>query len=225
MAIQEEHITLMEKYLDASLNAQEKLSFEKALEADSELKDEFQNRKKLREIWIQTKEYEDTRAKIKSILQIEKHKKKTRRLWFAVSVAASVIILLSSYWFINQSQREADFETPVLLSDDKQAIDNQLHIDGPTTYAKMDSVGAVKLISPINKQVLKADTQILFQWSSSLTQVDTLSIYSAENNRIIFQVPISLCDSTAKIKANLWEAGYYYWKFNGQQNKGEFIIQ
>lgn len=225
MNIQEKNINLIERYLDGSLDADEKASFEKSLEANIELKEAFHDRKKLKEIWIDADEFSKTKARIKTVLSKENKQSKTRRLWYVVSVAASVIILLGSYYFINQNQQENDFETPVLITKDTQPPNNQLQIDQPTTYAKRGSLSVVKLISPVKKQVVSSDVKIVFHWTSSLKQLDTLCIYSSINEEMMLQYPISLSDSIKKIHVASLEPGLYYWKIASQNDKGEFIIK
>lgn len=225
MAIQEKDLDLMERYTDGLLSDDEKKLFEAALEANIELKEAFESNEKLKQVWIDANKYEETKSRIKLVIDAEKGQTNSRRLWYIVSVAASVIILLSSYYFITQNQQINDFKTPEFITKNNKEPNNQLQIDRPAHYAKMDSISTIQLISPVKKVVINANSKIEFEWYSTLTNSDTLRIYSLLDNDLILQIPVFLSDSVIGIQSALLEEGSYYWKFESQQDRGEFIIK
>ncbi len=223
MAIQEKDMEMLERYLEDGLNAEEKKVFENQLTNNAELKAEHQKRIYLRKLWIDSLEYQETKATIKSVLAQQTKSSKTRQLWIAVSVAASIIILLGIYFLNSHNHSIKEIERQKQFAKERQDYQNT-HEDQPPGYAAIDSLSMVKLIFPIKKQMIKNESEIVFKWSSRSSLLDTLYVYEIRNDSLCLLIPIQLSDSIVKIPASTFENGNYYWKIKSSSEKGEFII-
>ena len=211
MSLKEKDINDIENYLDASMNADEKRKFEADLESKDDLKQEYLRRVKLKELWKDSNEFEETKAMIQSALASESKRSKIAPLWYYVSIAASVIILLTSYYFINQNQKNDGFQS--------------FQIDHPTSYAKLDSIKEIELISPNNHQVISVDTMLIFSWKTLLTEMDTLRVYSSFNDSLFITIPVQLSAFKTTIHSADLGQGSFYWELNKSTNKAKFAIQ
>lgn len=223
MAIEERELKQLEKYLEDGLNADERRVFEEKLAENAELKSEYQNRVYLRKLWLDTREYEDTKANIKSDILQQTTKSKSRQLWVAVSVAASIIILLGIYFLNNNYQSIEEIESQKQYSKDKNDYQD-LQEDQPPSYAKKDSLPIVKMISPIGLQKINNHSDIVFKWSSTSSLIDTLCVYETINESLRLNIPVKLSDSILNMPASTFGNGKYYWKIKTHNEKGEFII-
>lgn len=223
MAIQEKDMELLERYLEDGLNADEKKVFEVQLAINAELKAEYQNRIYLRKLWLDSLEYEETKATIKSAITQQTKSSKTRQLWIAVSIAASIIILLGIYFLNNHNQSIKEIESQKQYSKENQGFQD-VQEDQPPSYAAIDSLSIVKLIEPVDQQKIKDDSDFVFKWSSKSSLLDTLSVYETRNDSLRLQIPIQLSDSIVNIPASRLGNGNYYWKLKTSNEKGEFII-
>jgi len=211
MSLKEKDINDIENYLDASMNADEKRKFEADLESKDDLKQEYLRRVKLKELWKDSNEFEETKAMIQSALASESKRSKIAPLWYYVSIAASVIILLTSYYFINQNQKNDGFQS--------------FQIDHPTSYAKLDSIKEIELISPNNHQVISVDTMLIFSWKTLLTEMDTLRVYSSFNDSLFITIPVQLSAFKTTIHSADLGQGSFYWELNKSTNKAKFALQ
>ena len=211
MSLKEKDINHIENYLDASMNADDKRKFESELESNDDLKQEYLRRVKLKELWKDSNEFEETKAMIQSALASESKRSKIAPLWYYVSIAASVIILLTSYYFITQNQKNDGFQS--------------LQIDQPTSYAKLDSIQIIELISPKDHQIINADSMLIFSWKTSLIEMDSLRVYSSFNDSLFITIPVQLSTSKTAIHSFDLGQGSYYWVFTKSTNKAKFTIQ
>ena len=211
MNLKEKDFNDIDDYLDASMNTDEKQKFETELEINDELKQEYLRRAKLRKLWQDSHEFEETKAMIQSALASESKTSKIAPLWYYVSIAASVIILLTSYYFITQNQKNDGFHS--------------LQIDQPASYAKLDSIQEIELISPKNHQTFPTDSTLVFNWKTSLNQLDTLRIYSSFNDSLFMTIPVQLSASKTAIHSADLGQGSYYWELTKSHNKAKFAIQ
>jgi len=211
MSLKEKDINYIENYLDASMNADEKRKFESDLESNDDLKQEYLRRVKLKELWKDSNEFEETKAMIQSALASDSKRSKIAPLWYYVSIAASVIILLTSYYFITQNQKNDGFQS--------------LQIDQPTSYAKLDSIQEIELISPKGHQIINADSMLIFSWKTSLIEMDTLRIYSSFNDSLFITIPVQLSAFKTTIHSSDLGQGSFYWVLTKSTNKAKFTIQ
>ncbi len=99
-------IQLIENYLDGLLSGDELKTFEDRLNNDESFRVEFEQRKKLADLWRDAHEYQNTKQQIQNILKAEKRTiiHYLRDNYYLYGVAASFLILFGIYWFMIRQQ-------------------------------------------------------------------------------------------------------------------------
>lgn len=98
MARTDKYFDWIENYLDGTLSPEEREEFEKALEVDKALAEDFTQRKKISEYWNLAGEYQNTKKNIQKIIREEKPRKLQTNKYLLI--AASVVVLFGITWVI-----------------------------------------------------------------------------------------------------------------------------
>ena len=207
----------LEAYLEGSLPEQEKIQFEKKMENNKTLKEAHKDRLKTKQLWTDAKEFAEEKEKVKLILSKENTNNNRQILWQTLAAAAVLLLMIGSYFYINH--KEMGMSDPQ-LADQKEEV-NTLSVDEPISYAKQKTYLSVLLIQPKNDQEISQAQTILFKWEG-LSSADSLMVFNATNDDLVFKQLLKSKDSTLTLPAHKLNEGSYYWKISNK--KESFMI-
>jgi len=214
MELTDKDLGELEVYLEGALSEAEKRQFEEKMEDNKALKDEYLNRLRTKQIWIEANEFTEEKEKIKLILSDENKSNNQQILWQSIAAAAVLILMVGSYFYLNHNNTNS---SDPQIADKK--TENTLLVDKPISYAKLKTYTKLELLSPINHQEISQDQAVLFKWRG-LDKKDSLSVFN--NNEVVFKHLLKPMDSTFTLPAHKLITGRYYWQISDK--KETFII-
>ena len=109
----ERFLTLMEKYFDDEISHNEKIEFENLLKNNHDLKDEFEEQKKIKEV-IKKMKFKNPSNDLWDNYWENTYNKLERSLgWLAVFIGALILIGFASVEFVNQLYK--DNSSPTII--------------------------------------------------------------------------------------------------------------
>src|SRR5665647_546645 len=156
-----EYDDLIERYLEGTLSAVEKVLFEERLRTDSILSKMLSSRIMLQKTWVKDGQHKQVKEHINHLINIEKQDHKSRsNTWL---VAASLIVLLGigSLFFVRNTQNQNDrefFAGDKILNKDKSEKLIQGQLNEIKKYGSVDNVETNKTVA--DNRYLPADRSV-----------------------------------------------------------------
>lgn len=219
---------LIEDYINGRLSKKEELEFERRLENDKEFESNYLLHKRLTNLWKDTIDFKNTRYAISETLKKENRSFIKRNLYSIISVAATILVLISTY-FIMQYTSDSKSENSKYLSEldstRKQDAKITFSIDDQRVLTTIDSVkNSLQLISPESGDTIISGNSISFKWKSVEVYTDTLYVYNSKYHKLEYKLIVNVSDSIHIIKYPQLEPGNYVWFISNSKQSKEFII-
>lgn len=210
---------LIEDYIDGNLKGAELANFQQRLKSDAELAKAYKLRTKLANLWQQADQYQQTKAQIREVIDFENKSRffNSRKTYYLLAIAASIILLLGVYWFIDSRDKNLKNE----MAETAGTIIFQ--IDKPDKLAEIKY--SIQLISPEDMQSFNRGDTIEFKWKSAVDSTEiNLVIKNRNNNEIVFQLTDYTNDQLLFVSDKL-KSGDYEWSVHDTANKRFFTIK
>lgn len=223
-------INLIEEYIEGNLEGEKLLSFENRLKTDESLSKEYKQRLKLANLWVDAEEYQNTKTEISRIIQKEKSKHFLNNRFYTLSIAASIIILISMYFLLfheNSANQNGNVNQFANVDDSVSNKENTIvfQYDEPDKLATIDSVPSnIQLLFPIGGEPIYKSVPIIFKWKSDLKHIDTLYVCNKADKEILLKSKIMLSDTDYTIKYPQLTEGKYLWYISDSSHFEEFIV-
>jgi len=221
-------IELIERFLEGTLNEQEKEAFLARVEAEPEFAAAFNQRKLLQASYTEASKRVELKKQIGLLIEDEKHKTlKQRKLWLA---AAAVVVLasLGSLLIFNPGKpdMENDYAKNLQIHEAEttsQQAEGQLN--RAIEYAAVDSVVKVKQSNgfyPNENTLLSLTDTIRFSWPESI-KVSQL-IISDSKNTLVRTINIQTSAKQHLLMPGSLNPGLYSWKIQNDPTINRFRI-
>lgn len=226
----EKDLNLIEDYIEGRLDGEMLLLFENRLKTDELLQKEYDQRLKLAILWVDAKEYETTKSEIAKLIQKEKSNRFSNNRFYILSIAASIIILISMYFLLFHENNANQNGQGNQFADIKDSISNKEDVivfqyDEPVKLATIDSViGDIQLLFPILGENIIKSEPITFHWKSDSNLIDTLFVCNSSDKKVLLKLKILLSDTTYTIKYPQFTEGKYMWYISDSTTFEEFIL-
>jgi len=226
-----EYNDLIERYLDGTLSATEKVLFDEKLKADPILSKMLSSRIMLQKTWVKDGKHRQVKEHINHLINIEKQDYKSRsNTWL---VAASLIVLLGigSLFFVRHAQNQNDRE---FLSGGKSLNKHKSEkfIQGQQNeikkYGSVDSVETNKKVAdnrylPADRSVYQASDTISFIWPATVIK-ERLIIFDEKGSKVA-EVPLKTYAVEYKLLPSTLKPGSYIWTLPPNELKYQFSIR
>ncbi len=104
----EQHIILLEKYLDDSATAEERSEFESLLDVNSELREEYEEQKRVKEV-LKSMKLKNPAVEVWDSYWLNVYNKVERGIaWIAISVGLLIVCAYAAIEFVNQFYIDGD---------------------------------------------------------------------------------------------------------------------
>lgn len=216
------NIELIEEYIEGNLKGSDLTMFEERLKIDPELKNEYEVRLKIAELWTEAEDYKNTKEQIAGMLKPEQGKFFISKQFYYLSVAASIIFMVGLYFMFF-------FHGGLYKTQMNQMADNDGIVfkkDTLTKLAKIDSVNYYhELLSPVLGEIFTIESIIDLSWRITSSLNDTLYVVNEFSNVVVLKRQVNSTDTSLLIKSSKLGEGTFIWYINDAKNKGNFIIQ
>lgn len=206
------NIELIERFLEGSLNDQEKNAFLLRVESEPELAQAFSERKLLQESYTEATRRIELKKQIRSVVGEEKRRSSyQRKIWLA---AASLIVLatIGSLLIYNSGSKRLENKYAKEQKSTDPAVQGKQNKMGE--YGNMDVVVRKESVDdffPDEFTSLKASDTICFKWPSSLN-LRYLTIYN-HKGELVKKVTIKKKVKEYVLMPGVLKPGVYHWKF------------
>jgi hypothetical protein len=212
MKTSDNEIELIERFLEGSLNEQEKGAFLARVESDPEFAQAFSERKLLQESYTEATRRIELKKQIRSVVGEEKRRASNqRKIWLA---AASLIVLatIGSFLIYNAQNNGTDTQYAKEQPSPDQEVKGKQNKMGE--YGNLDVVERKESVDdffPDEFTPLKASDTICFRWPSSLN-LRYLTIYN-HKGELVKKVTIKKKVKEYVLMPGVLKPGVYHWKF------------
>jgi len=227
--MKDKDIQMIEDHIEGNLTGDELVSFNLRLASDSAFAKAYEERKKLAQLWNETREYQATKEFVKDALSNQKPEFFISYRYHLLSVAAALVILIGGYFLLlNERGHQPDgLNGSVAVSDTAKGSDHTIRfkVDEPMHLAAIDTVQKnVRLIHPIAGASYKISEPITFMWESDQNLIDTILIRNETSSTVLSRVIVNLSDSAYTMKYPQFDPGYYTWNLTTCDQMGRFTI-
>lgn len=205
-------IELIERFLEGTLNDQEKEAFLARVESEPEFAKKFSARKLLQETYTEATKRIELKKKIRSVVDEEKRKVSNQRKIWLVAASLIVIATIGSLLIYNSRTNKQENQYAKEQNSSDQAVQGKQNRMGE--YGNMDVVvrnAAVDDFFPDEFTELKSTDTICFRWPSTLTE-RFLTIYNSKG-QLVKKVTIKKKVKEYVLMPGILEPGVYFWKF------------
>ena len=221
----------IERYLDGTLSATEKVLFDERLKVDPILSKMLSSRIILQKTWVKDGQHKHIKAHINHLINIEKQDHKSRsNTWL---VAASLIVLLGigSLFFVQHTQNQNDREFLAgdkILNRDKsekfiQGQQNEIKKYGSADSVETNKTGADNLYLPADVSVYQASDTISFTWPATIIK-ERLIIIDEKGSKVA-EVTLEKDAVEYKLLPSTLKPGSYTWTLPPNALKYQFSIR
>ena len=198
---------LIEDYLDGRLTSEDKVKLERQLKMDESLKTELNFQKNLKDVWIQSSQFETTKNQLKQILMEKKTPHSTKQILYYAAAACIILLLaIPGYQFLMKS------ESHQIQTDDLEIKSSLKFYDS-----------RYRQISPVNGQLI-SDELLIFEWESSLEIKTSLIITNTETGSVVHNAMINSADKKYRLQEYLGK-GKYSWRIDGFKGERIFVLK
>lgn len=216
------HFDEIERYLDGLMEEEERLNFEKQLQADAELSEAFDRHKSIYQA-LTDDEMLDFRRKLSRAMDEEdRNRTITGKLinpetwiWIAAGfiILFGLAFLLNRYIFDRQNisnERIAHVHDGKFLTEQKYQL-SEFYFELKNMVVRGD---AFRIIQPPDSLVLKREMKVHFNWIT--LESAPLTFILTDRNGIVLK-SMSLQDQDSfKLRID-WEPGIYFYQFKKQE--------
>lgn len=220
MKTNEKDILLIEDFLDGNLDAEQLHAFNQKVQSDPEFARLLEARKKLNVAYREALEYEALKNQVGSVIKKENRKILGIQPVWAISLAATLLILIGLFIVFQLSDRKSISPQNQMAESDSVEM---LSLDEPVSYATKDYV-KTKIIAPVSGKVYQAGDSILLRWESDLEDESDLIILSEPEKIILIKKRILLSNMYYALDQGILPAGSFSWYIGDTTSKGSFEI-
>lgn len=208
----DKNIELIERFLEGTLNDQEKEAFLARVDEESEFAAAFAERKLLQESYTEATRRIELKKQIRSLVGDVKRKESNQwKIWLA---AASLILLatVGSFLIYNEQTSKTESQYAEEQQSPDQAVQGKQNKMGE--YGNMDIVERKESVDdffPDEFTLLKTSDTICFKWPSSMN-LRYLTIYNSKGE-LVKKVTIKKKVKEYVLIPGTLNPGVYYWKF------------
>ena len=220
MKTNEKDILLIEDFLDGNLDDEQLQAFNHKIQSDPGFARLLEARKKLNVAYREALEYEALKNQVGSIIKKENRKILGIQPVWAISLAATVLILVGLFIVFQLSDRKSISPQNQMAESDSIEM---LSLDEPVNYATKDYV-KTKILEPVDGKVYQAADSILLRWETDREDESDLIILSEPEKILLIKKRILLSDKTYSLDQGILPAGSFTWYVGDTTSKGSFEI-
>ncbi|HZK97786.1 MAG TPA: hypothetical protein VFC67_26525 [Prolixibacteraceae bacterium] len=221
----------IERYLDDTLSATEKVLFDERLKADPILSKMLSSRIILQNTWVKNGQHKHIKAHINHLINIEKQEHKSRSTKWLVAASLIGLLGISSIFFVQHTRNQNDREFLAgdkILNRDKSEKFIQGQQNEIKKYGSVDSVETNKTVAdnrylPADRSVYRASDTILFTWPASVIK-ERLIIFDEKGSEVA-ELPLKTDAIEYKLLPSTLKPGSYTWTLPPNALKYQFSIR